>query len=258
MFPHLQSTAPRCVMDLLKCGKGVFVVRIRVLLIEDNCLMREGAIKLLNLQADIKAAWVSSGNGCVSEKAESFKPHVALVNVDATHEDGSVAIRKIQLAAPRAAIILTNLTSECVGMMDFIRDDVSGFIPREATVEDWLSTIRAVADGRKVLPADLSAALFSQIAKDSARSGVAGLPAGEARMTRREGEVMELVARGRSNKEIATELCLSVHTVKSHVHNILEKMALTSRLELAHRVLTSHRRVDRAVAIPFPGDYLNL
>jgi DNA-binding NarL/FixJ family response regulator len=103
---------------------------------------------------------------------------------------------------------------------------------KDASFEDFFATIRAVAGGAEVLPQALTNSLFSQIARNAARgSKVRVLDA--VRLTKREHQVIDLLGEGLSNKDIATRLHIAVHTVKSHVHNVLEKLALRSRLEVA-------------------------
>jgi DNA-binding NarL/FixJ family response regulator len=117
-------------------------------------------------------------------------------------------------------------------VIEFIKVGASGFIVKDATVEDFVMTIRAVADGQNVVPPVLTGALLSHIADQAALSGAPGTS--EAiQMTRREREIIGLIAEGLNNKEIAARLSLATYTVKSHVHNILEKLALRSRLQIA-------------------------
>jgi DNA-binding NarL/FixJ family response regulator len=88
-----------------------------------------------------------------------------------------------------------------------------------------------------VLPPPLTGSLFSQIVEHAIRTGNPDQIVKSVRMTKREQDVIDQIAKGRSNKEIAAKLYIAVHTVKSHVHNILEKLALHTRLELAHHAL---------------------
>jgi DNA-binding NarL/FixJ family response regulator len=129
----------------------------------------------------------------------------------------------------------------------FIKAGASGFILKDATVEDFLSTIRSVAAGVDVVPRVLTGRLLSLVAE---RAIVRRTPAplGALRMTTREQEITALIADGLSNKEIAQRLGIAAYTVKSHVHNILEKLALHTRLEIAAH---AHRGGPRP---PDPSD----
>lgn len=115
---------------------------------------------------------------------------------------------------------------------DYVRAGASGFIMKDASFEDFFSTIRAVAAGAEVLPQALTNSLFTQIVQNVVGSGKARV-LDAVSLTNRERQVIDLLGEGLSNKEIATRLHIAVHTVKSHVHNVLEKLALRSRLEVA-------------------------
>jgi DNA-binding NarL/FixJ family response regulator len=117
-------------------------------------------------------------------------------------------------------------------IIEFVEAGAAGFILKDATIEDVLETIRSVARGRRVLPPLLTGSLFTHVIEQALRRGKGTLP-DAVRMTKREREIIVLIADGMSNKEIAQRLNLSTYTVKSHVHNILEKMALHSRLQIA-------------------------
>jgi DNA-binding NarL/FixJ family response regulator len=123
---------------------------------------------------------------------------------------------------------------------EFVNAGVAGFILKDASFEDFVGTIRSVADGARVLPPPMTGTLFSQIAKVAVRRGSA--EALEAvRMTQREHEVVALIGAGMSNKEIAQRLHIAADTVKSHVRNVMEKLALHTRLQIA---VYSHRHDD--------------
>ena len=117
-------------------------------------------------------------------------------------------------------------------IVQFVNVGVSGFIVKDATLDDLANTIRAVARGTPVLPSQMTTTLFSQIAKDAARRGRSETLDG-VRMTPREREMIILIAKGLSNNEIGTRLGISTDTVKSHVRNVMEKLMLHTRLQIA-------------------------
>jgi DNA-binding NarL/FixJ family response regulator len=118
-------------------------------------------------------------------------------------------------------------------IVEFVEAGASGFILKNATVKEFLSTIRSVAKGEKVLPPLLTGSLFSHVAELALKKGKGKLT-NTVRMTKREREIIALIADGLSNKEIAHQLNIATHTVKSHVHNIMEKLALHSRLQISN------------------------
>jgi two-component system response regulator NreC len=118
-------------------------------------------------------------------------------------------------------------------VFEFVQAGVSGFILKDANVTDFFKTIRTVYQGTKVLPPHLTGTLFSQIVEHAISGSSASVIDKSVRMTKREKQVVELIADGFTNKEIAQKLHLSPYTVKSHVHNILEKLALNTRVQIA-------------------------
>jgi DNA-binding NarL/FixJ family response regulator len=211
--------------------------RIRVLLIEDNRLLREGITAMLNEQPDIKAV-SSTGNGDALTKAKTVKPQVVLLDLGLRSQNSLRVAELIRTEYPKAEIVVMDLMPVQSEVVEFVRAGVSGFILKDATIDDFLHTIRSVAEGKKVLPPSLTDSLFSHIVEYAVQSGKADRLLKAVKLTRREHEVVDLIARGMSNKEIARELNVALHTVKSHVHNTLEKLALHTRLELASFALT--------------------
>lgn len=206
--------------------------KIRVLLIEDNRLLREGIAKMLNAEADIKVV-SSSGNGDTLQKAKELAPDVVLLDLGLKNQDSLAVVGSIKKQFPETHVIVMDLVPAHSEVAEFVRAGVAGFILKDATLRDFLNTIRSVAKGVKVLPPLMTDSLFSQIVEHALQSGKIDRLISAVRMTGREQDVIGHIAEGRSNKEIASELNIAVHTVKSHVHNILEKLALHTRLELA-------------------------
>ncbi len=213
------------------------MAKIRVLLIEDNRLLREGITAMLNDQPDIRAV-SATGNGDAMEKAKKLKPQVVLLDTGLKSQNSLRIAELIKREYRKAEIVVMDLLPVQSEVVEFVKAGVSGFILKDASIDDFLHTIRSVAEGKKVLPPSLTGSLFSHIVEYAVQSGKADRLMKAVKLTRREHEVVDLVARGMSNKEIARELNIAVHTVKSHVHNTLEKLALHTRLELASFALT--------------------
>jgi len=192
---------------------------------------------MLNEQSDIRAV-SSSGNGDAMEKAKKLKPQVVLLDLGLRSQNSLRIAETIKKEFPKVEIVVMDLIPTQAEVAEFVQVGVSGFILKDATIDDFLHTIRSVAAGKKVLPTSLTDSLFSQIVEYAVKNGKADRLMKAVKLTQREHQVVNLIARGMSNKEIASELHIAVHTVKSHVHNILEKLALHTRLEIASFALT--------------------
>jgi DNA-binding NarL/FixJ family response regulator len=204
---------------------------IRVIVVEDNRLMREGLTAMLDDQAGIRVvASVSSGDALLRGK-KAFAD-IVLLDLGLKSQNNLRLVESLKAKSPKTKIVVMDLAPTQSTLMEYVGAGVSGFVLKDATFADFLHTIREVARGEKVLPPPLTSSLFSQIVDHGARKGK-GNPFKFVKMTSREREVVELIAEGLSNKEIAIRLNLAVDTVKSYVHNILEKLALHTRLEIA-------------------------
>lgn len=205
--------------------------RILILLIEDNRLLREGLTVMLKEQPDLKVV-ASPGDSHAVTQAQKLKPAVILLDLGLRSLNSLRLLGLLKKNAPHARVIGMDLVPIQEDLVQYVEAGVSGFVLKDATFSDFLRTIRSVAKGANVLPPPLTGSLFSQIVEHATRKRK-GNPFASVRMTTREREVVGLIAEGLGNKDIAHRLHLSTDTVKSHVHNILEKLALHTRLEIA-------------------------
>lgn len=203
---------------------------ISVVLIEDNRLVREGMTAMLNQTTDFRV--VAAGPSGDPVLLRDTQPQVILLDVGLWDDDSLRVAETVRKESPESKVIIMDLLPIHEDIVEFVNAGVSGFILKDATFEDLVSTIRSVADGAHVLPPQMTSTLFSQIARDAVqRSRADAMEA--VRMTSREREVIDLIGQGQSNKEIATSLNIATHTVKSHVRNVMEKLALHTRLQIA-------------------------
>jgi DNA-binding NarL/FixJ family response regulator len=206
---------------------------ITVALIEDNRLVREGITSLLNRFLDIQVvAAEPSGHEAV---LGSLSPHVILLDLGLENGDSLSVARKVRQDHLGAKVVVMDLLPAHEDIVEFIAVGVSGFIMKDATVEEVARTIRSVAAGLEVLPPQMTGTLFSEIARELVSNG-GSEDQDSVRMTPREREVVALIAEGLSNKAIGKRLYISTHTVKSHVRNIMEKLTLHTRLQIAAHV----------------------
>ena len=202
---------------------------IRVAIIDDNRLVREALTAMLNRLTDIR---VVSSDVAESASLAETKPDVLLLDVGLRDQDSLRVAATLRQENPDAKIIVMDLLPVNEEIMEYVNAGVSGFVLKDASFDEFLTTIRSVAAGTKVLPPRMTESLFSQIAREV--DGQEPAQVLEAvRMTPREREVIDLIGEGLSNKEIAQRLNIATHTVKSHVRNVMEKLALHTRLQIA-------------------------
>ncbi|TVP45882.1 MAG: DNA-binding response regulator [Gemmatimonadales bacterium] len=230
MVSHPGTTSSQAIRDQPSDSTALAPETINVALIEDNRLVREALLAILNEAADIHAvAEPPSGEDSLHPAST---PDVVLLDLGLENGDSLRVAREVMKDYPTARVVVMDLLPADEEIQEFVSAGVSGFIMKDADLNVVLNTIRAVSRGLKVLPDQMTASLFSEIARKVVATGLPKDNEG-VRMTPREREVIKLIADGMSNKAIGNDLHISVHTVKSHLRNIMEKLTLHSRLQIA-------------------------
>jgi DNA-binding NarL/FixJ family response regulator len=206
---------------------------IRVLVADDQSMVRAGFRMLLSQEQDIEVVAEASNGREAVEKAARFRPTVVLMDIRMPELDGLEATRRI-LAADNAARILILTTFDLDEYVyEALRAGASGFVLKDDPPEQLLSAIRIVAGGEALL----SPAITKRVIEQFARAPRPAPPSGIEELTDRELDVFRLIARGLSNAEIGQELYISDTTVKTHITHILQKLDLRDRVQavvLAH------------------------
>ena len=218
--------------DAQALGTNLVPAPISLVLIDDNRLLREGIAAMIHTQPGFRVLVASADVDEALQKVREAKPDVVLLDFGLEDHDSLSLTATVHAEVPAARVIVMGLLALQDDVADYVKAGASGFVMKDASFEDFFATIRAVACGAEVLPQALTNSLFAQIARDAARVPRAQVLE-TVRLTNREREVVGLLAEGLSNKEIGNRLGIAIHTVKSHVHNVLEKLALRSRLEVA-------------------------
>jgi DNA-binding NarL/FixJ family response regulator len=223
--------------------------KISIFIIEDNRLLRDGITAMINEQLDLKVIATLGEREKSLSKIFNLKPDIVLIDLGLRTQNSLDVVKTVKQKSTDIKIIVMDLLPVQADILDFVKAGASGFILKDAMVHEFLKTIRAVASGEKVLPPHMTDSLFSQIV-DRAMNGSHNSDLMQAvRMTKRERQVIELIADGLTNKEIGQILHLSPYTIKSHVHNILEKMALHTRVQIAKYAGTSNEYKDTADSV---------
>jgi DNA-binding NarL/FixJ family response regulator len=209
------------------------MAKIRVFLIEDNRLLREGIANVLKRDGGFDVVARAEDGDAVRKMREASKPpDIILLDLGLEKTNSLKLMAQLRKELPEVKFIAMDILPEEVDIIEFVKAGGSGFILKSAALEDYVNTINAVAEGQKVLPPVMTTSLFTQIVDTALKSGKE-IPDESLRLTKREKEIINLISEGLSNKEIASRLHIATHTVKSHIHNVLEKLTLGSRLQIA-------------------------
>lgn len=208
-----------------------------MIIIDDSRLMRDGLCALLSAQPDMLVVATAADMPAGLCRIAEMWPDVVLMDAGLGGEDRNHSVEQIRMSAASPGVIVTDLFPAPEDVGAFAKLGANGFVTKDAAVEDLLTMVRSVAEEMDILAPEGMGAILSQTARDT----MAVLPraAAAVRLTAREREVTGLIGEGLANKAIALRLGVADDTVKTHVRNILEKLALHSRLEIAahsHRV----------------------
>ena len=203
---------------------------IRVLIADDQAVFRRGLYFVLGTEEDITVVAEAEDGQDAADKAGELVPDVVLMDVRMPRVNGIDAARRIREEVPSAKILMLTVSDEDEDLFEAIKAGANGYLLKDVSVEEVASAIHSVMQGESRISPSMAAKLlseFNNLAHVAAERQE--LPA--AVLTTRELEVLKLVARGMSNKDVADELFISENTVKNHVRNILEKLHLHSRME---------------------------
>lgn len=195
---------------------------IRILIIDDNLILRDGLKRLIESQPECKVVATLNVAENVATNINDNPVDLVLLDLGLRSHNSLTAVKRFKKQTPSIKVIVMGLFPTHSEILDFVKAGVDGFLLKDVTVQDMYATIRSVMNGDKILPAYLTDSLFTQIVEQSVEQLQDPKKVmGALRMTRREKEVTAHIADGLSNKEIAQKMNFLNYTVKSHVNNIL-------------------------------------
>ncbi|HVW83259.1 MAG TPA: response regulator transcription factor [Bryobacteraceae bacterium] len=203
--------------------------QIRILLADDHTVMRDGLRALLERQPDMTVvAEAGDGRECV-QMAERHAPDVIMLDVAMPEMNGIEAARRVLASHPKTGIVMLSMHQDESYVLRALKAGARGYLLKDSPREDVLAAIRAAAEGRSFLSRKVSQMLQEDyIAQLESR----GLEDSYELLTDREREILQLLAEGKSNKEVAGVLNISLTTVETHRSHILQKLSLHSTAEL--------------------------
>jgi len=212
---------------------------IRVLVVDDHPVWRDG------IRADLEASGVAvvvgegSDGGEAIELAHEHMPDVVLMDLRLPTVSGVDAIRQISEDMPHVRILVLSATGEEQDVLEAVKVGAAGYILKSETRADIVDAVRRVHRGEPVFTSGLAGLVLSEFRRVAGKES-----AGEPRLSARENEILRLVAKGYTYREIAQHLYISVKTVQNHVQNILKKLQMRKRYELMRYAI--QRGLDRA------------
>ena len=202
----------------------------RIVIADDQALVRVGLRKILEAEPDLDVvAEATDGEEAIAE-TRLHRPEVVLMDIRMPVLDGIEATRRIVAGQPAARVLILTTFGLDTYVFDALRAGASGFMLKDAPPEELIAAVRLVARGEALLAPAVTRSVIEEFARRPVARSPEPSPA-LAELTTREREVLELLARGRSNPEICAELVISEATAKTHVARILQKLGLRDRVQ---------------------------
>jgi DNA-binding NarL/FixJ family response regulator len=198
--------------------------RIRILLADDHAVVRQGFKMILDAEADMEIVGEAANGREALELAEQLRPDVVVMDVAMPELNGIEATRRLASSVPHARVVALSMHKDSVYVREILRAGARGYLLKDSGAADLVAAIHAVASGESYL----SPAVSNAVLDDYRRHATNPIDL----LTSREREVLQLLAEGKTNKEIAGVLNLSVYTVEAHRGRIMEKLNLHSIGEL--------------------------
>ncbi|MEJ2736283.1 MAG: response regulator transcription factor [Anaerolineae bacterium] len=206
---------------------------IRVLLVDDQCLFREGLETLLSVHKDIEVAGQASNGQEAVEVATQVQPDVVLMDVRMPVLNGVRATRRLKRALPQCRVIVLTTFDDDEYVFDALRAGAVGYLLKDVPSARLVEAIRATARGESILEPSVAAKVIAEFTRVSGMVPAAQMEQLVEPLSERELEILNWIARGASNKEIADQLFIAEGTVKNHVTHILGKLGVRDRTQAA-------------------------
>jgi len=205
---------------------------IKVLIADDHTLFRQGLSSLLQQQKGLQVVGEAVDGWEALAKARELQPHLVLMDVAMPRCNGLEATRLIKRELPDVNVIILTVSEKDEDLFAAVKAGAKGYLLKNAEFEELVRAIEAVAGGAAVVSPSMAAKLLNEFAAVAAKDSLRTRAEGTA-LTERETEVLQLLAKGATNKEIANTLVIAENTVKTHLRNILDKLHLHNRIQAA-------------------------
>ncbi len=215
--------------------------RVRVLVVDDHPMWRDGVRADLESSGRVVVVAEARDGGDAIERARETMPEVVLMDLNLPTVRGVDAIRRIVEESPHVRVLVLSASGEEADVLEAVKVGASGYLLKSATADELVEAVVRVRSGEPVFSANLAGLVLGEFRR---MSGGVSPGSAEPGLTPRETEVLKLVAKGYTYREIADKLVISVKTVQNHVQNILTKLQLSKRYQLMRYAI--QRGLDRA------------
>jgi DNA-binding NarL/FixJ family response regulator len=205
-------------------------------LVDDHALFREGLRNLLATRGLQVIGTASNGREAIAQ-ARALRPSVVLMDMEMPEIDGLSALQQIMAELPDTRVVMLTASADDARLLEVVRNGAAGYLLKAQCAEEIFSMLAALARGEVPLAPELVARMMQKMARQAepvpaATPALVSTSVGDTGLNPRQGELLSLLARGRTYKEIGAEMAISEHTVRYHVQEIMSRLNLGSRAEL--------------------------
>ncbi len=205
------------------------MVKIRVLIADDHALVRQGIAGLLQAQPEFEVVGQVAGGEDAVEAARSLRPDVVLLDIQMNAGDGIWALTELGREAPDSHVLMLTVSTDDDHLKESLRRGAKGYLLKSSSADSLFQAIREVARGETTVPGAMAGRILAGLGPGKGGRGAGG----EVGLSVREPEVLRLLSRGSTNRDIAVALEISENTVKAHLKSILRKLGVSNRVEAA-------------------------
>ncbi|MHB2019345.1 MAG: response regulator transcription factor [Candidatus Xenobia bacterium] len=205
--------------------------KIRILVVDDHTLVREGFAKMLELSPDLQVVGQAASAREALDKVKTLNPDIVLMDINLPGMNGIDATRQIKTEHPDTEVIILSMYDEEQYVLESVKAGATGYVLKDISQEDLLRAVRTVHHGGSMIQPSLARKVLKEFAHLAREAPAPGRSTLLRELSDREVEVLQYVADGKSNKEIADQLTISEKTVKAHLRSIFRKLEVGDRAQ---------------------------
>jgi len=209
------------------------MTKVQVLVAEDHQTVREGLVMLINREPDMQIVGEAADGLEAIKRAKELRPQVIVMDLSMPGMSGLVATRKLKQLMPDMQVVALTRHDESGYLQELLQAGASGYVLKQSPSEELIRAIRAVVHGKSYLDPSITTEVFKNYTTRESKS----FSGANESLTKREQEVLQYIAAGYSNKEIAARMDISIKTVEAHKANSTRKLGLKSRIDIVNYAL---------------------